>query len=278
MTDALEVSPHARKQRPSRTITGRRETKDFRFNVIQPIDRETLDLRIALNQARKLPEAAEVKTCIIVGSGPSALSEDTWDRIRNIKPGECTVACNGALKLFTDRGLYPHIWTCCDPQELVNDFLPEHPPEHTLYCLATKCPESLFERLSNRWVHVWRLDDMLHEPGKLHVPTAVSITLVTQSLMRFRGFHRFEMYGWDCCYLNDRHHASDQPDVAGQQPIEIQDAEGNILHSFQSIGSWSVELRDALLQTSLMKAMGYDVVVNGPGAVAALLRAHKLIA
>ena len=159
------------------------------------------------------------------------------------------------------------------------DFIPEHPPNRVVYMLATKCPEALFDSLEDRKVSRWRLDDMAKLPGHIHIPCAVSITLVTMNLMRFMSCNRFETYGWDCCYLDGQHHASTQPEPEGKLPFEIQDAEtGQVMHTFEVCGSWVAELNDSCIQAHNYKAMGYELIVHGPGAVGALLRAKKLIA
>lgn len=254
------------------------------FEIHTPLDDGTLPPRMAANDQRGLPEAVRAKTAIIIGSGPSARHGALWRRLRAIHYGPHPqdnpriVACNGALKLFIEHGLTPDLWTCCDPQPEVLNFLPDIPPAHVDYLLATKCPPELFERLKYRNVWAWRLDDTQSAPGKVHIPCAVSITLVTMNLLRFMGYHRFEMYGWDCCYLDGQHHATEQPEPEGRMPFEIHDETGATLHSFDINGSWAAELSDACVQAHNYQAMGYEIVVHGPGAVGALLRAKKLIA
>jgi hypothetical protein len=266
------------------------------FKVTTPLDRATLDPRMVENDARGLPEAVYTKTAIIVGSGPSALDPALWERLKAIEAqpfGQVrpiVVACNGALKLFVEHGLRPDFWTCCDPQEQVLDFIPYPAPTETRYLLATKCPESLFERLRNHDVWAWRLDDMNRTKDKLHVTCAVSITLVTQNLLRFMGYHRFETYGWDCCYLDGEHHATPQPKPIGEMPFEIvddsragvaanyQSGRPFVRHSFQIAPQWAAELGDACVHAHNFQSMGYEIIVHGPGAVGALLRAKKLIA
>ncbi len=258
------------------------------IRVQTPGDRPTLDARMARNDARGLPEAVPHKSCCIIGSGPSARHEALWDFIK-ANPEIPTVACNGALSLFIERNMAPTYWTCCDPQEAeVLNFLAEPLPRETIYLLATKCPESLFERLRSHDVRTWRLDDMAKSFEKVHITCAVSITLVTMSLMRFMGYHKFEMFGWDCCYLDGQHHASAQPEPEQPIPFVIEDWSNEMIVGryygtvkdivFDVCGSWVAELHDACVQAHNYQAMGYEIAVHGPGAVATLLRAKKLIA
>jgi hypothetical protein len=255
--------------------------KPVTFQVETPFDSAYLNPRMARNDARGLVEAVRPRTCIIVGSGPSARHPALWDRLDADPKGITTVACNGAYSVFAEYGHTPTYWTCCDPQDEVLNFLPENPNPRINYLLATKCPESLFDKLiaADCFVRAWRLDDMDRSLGKLHVMSAVSITLVTQNLMRLMGFHRFEMYGWDCCYIDGQHHASDQPEPEMPIDFRIADEETDAtMHEFRITGAWAAELNDAVTQAHNFSAMGYELIVHGPGAVGALLRAKKLIA
>lgn len=248
----------------------------LQFKILTPGDPSAVQATMVHNAARNLPDAIPVKSCIIVGSGPSAASEALWLRLQ-AEPDTVTVALNGALALFLDRGLAPTYWACCDPQELVNAFVVgKRLPTTTKYLLATKCPESLFDYLLSRNLDVqqWRIDDFaFREPGKLHVPCAVSITMVAQSLMRFRGYHRFEHYGWDCCYVDGKHHASEQPepDQGNNLDFSIQTEDGTILYTWPTNGSWVAELHDAGIQAHNLAVQGYKLVVHGTHAVARLL-------
>lgn len=235
--------------------------------------------RMARNDARNLPEAIQTKSCIIVGSGPSARHEALWKRLEE-NPDITTVACNGALKLFQEHNTAPHIWTCCDPQDETIDFIPENPPALTDYYIATKCPEALFDRLDKHFVRPWRLGEPdPHAHGKFHVPTAVSITLVTMNLMRFLGYHRFETYGWDCCYLENKHHATHQPEPEGRIPLELRDQQTQeVIFTCETTPQWVAELNDACLHAHNYNAMGYEIVVHGPGLVGRILRDKGLVA
>lgn len=269
--------------------------RPIEFVVQTPGERTDIEARIRRNDQMGMREALAPKAVIIVSSGPSAKDPELWDRIRHETAP--TVAVNGALKLFMDQGLAPTYWACCDPQELVNDFIPDDPPEHTVYLIAKKCPESLFARLQDRDVRAWHIDDYpLGETRfcRLTVPSAVSITLVTQSLFRMIGYNRFEHYGWDCCFVGDEHHAVPQADVGDKITFTIEQEEElirgwdetgfNYTHrdaapiaEFLTTGSWLAELNDACIQAHNLQAMGYVLKVHGPGAVGALLRARRLI-
>lgn len=247
------------------------------FQIATPGDDFSVLSQMASADVRYLPEAAPLKSVTMVASGPSAAQDGRlWAQLRK-HPETVSVALNGALGLFLKRGLKPTYWCACDPQrDQVLAFLPDEPPEGVIYLLASKVHPDVFERLKGRDVRIWRIDDHHRFDGKLFAPCAVSVTLVAQSLFRFMGFHRFEMHGWDCCYLGDKHHASDQqaPLAEHNCKLEIQDGGSKF---FDTTGSWMAELNDAAIQTHNLVTMGYEVAVHGPGAVGAVLRAKRLL-
>lgn len=260
------------------------------FTVTTP-DSDAACANMALNERRALPEAVPLRSVIIVGSGPSARDEALWERLRGASrclgvlrtdhpDRPAIVALNGALKLFLERGLKPDYWCACDPQGLVLDFLPDDPPRDVTYLLASKVHPSVFDRLRGRDVRIWRLDDFEPAPpGKVAIPCAVSITLVTQALFRALGYHRFEMYGWDCCYIDGEHHASRQPAPLAEhnQPVELRRADGEVVRRFETTGSWMCEAADAEISAANFKAVGLQMVVHGEGMVGSILRGRGLI-
>lgn len=199
------------------------------------------------------------KTLTIIANGPSA-------RLAPLG-APATLALNGALKLFTDQGLAPTYWACCDPQRLCADFLSDAPKE-TIYLVASKCHPAVFEALEGRRVFLWHVDDAEswaltreHEP----VMCAVSITIVALELMRRIGFRRFETWGWDGCFQDGRAHATDQ----GGYPSEITVTVGK--RDFHTTTAWALEAQDAMTKFRLASTQtGLDLIIHGDGMLAAI--------
>lgn len=255
----------------------------LRFTVQTPGDPEELRLKCLQNEARGLPEAAQRKSALILANGPSARHAASIAALRAANWGTVPIAaCNGALSLCVELGVHPAWWICCDPQEdavmrFVEGF---EPPPGTTYLLANKSPPALFDKLLSKGlnVRIWRIDELIPTIGLLRVPTAVSVTLVAQSLLRLMGFHDFQMHGWDCCRLDGEHHATLQPDAGERIDYEMQNPDGSLAHSFELTGAWLAELSDAQKQAYNMRVMGYSMDVHGSGAVAATLKGAGLIA
>ena len=199
----------------------------------------------------------------IIAGGPSA---------RNAPLDGVTMALNGALKLFTDRGLAPTYWACCDPQGLmVEKFLAGPLPEETIYLVASKCAPEVFERLGDRRVVVWHVSDFA--PAELlPVPCGSSVTTCAIPLLLRLGYPRQEIWGWDCCFGDDGEtHANPQEHFYH----EILDVEMEGRH-FKSTRSWAMEAIDLGNKVwPIYQWLGLDITIMGDGMVRAFLAGSK---
>lgn len=187
----------------------------------------------------------------IIANGPSAL-DAPLDGL--------TCALNGALKVFTDRGLAPTWWAGCDPQPLMADFVRKAPPE-TVYLVASKCHKAVFKALHRRDVRLWHIDDV--EGHAWAVPTATSVTLTALSLFRRMGYRKFRLWGWDGCYIDGKDHAAPQKHAGEPVTVWVGD------QPFRTTGTWALEAQDAVQQLSMAD---YVLQIEGPGMIGAILR------
>ena len=209
-----------------------------------------------------LPEAVTRKHLNVIANGPSALLAD----LPNLTP---TLALNGSIKLFTDAGLAPTYWAGCDPQAVLADYLPENPPESTVYFVASKAHPSVFEKLKGRDVRVWHLMDYPAERCS-RIALAVSVTISATWLMHRLGFTDFDYWGWDGCFMDGRHHASDDSSW-GDAPLHInyggKIVDGEVLggRTFATTRSWASEALSAEQFCQLAKYFDIGVKLHGDG-------------
>lgn len=234
------------------------------FDIRTPLDAERIGKHIAHARSLLLPEADSdpIETLHIVANGPSAAGAP------RITFGKTVLAVNGALQLFEEAGVWPDYWAGCDPQEHLADFLTD-PPAETTYLIASKCHPTVFEALKDRTVKVWHIDDHDCGPYVRRVGTAVSVTLTAMSLMARLGWRRFEVWGWDGCYLDGQDHASPQTHARDNDvTVEIGD------RLFKSTGTWAAEAKDAAHQLSIFDWFGIEVIIHGDGMIRAFVDAH----
>ncbi len=230
-----------------------------------PADGDTLRANVRHALGLGLPELRDFEyprgeSLNVVANGPSALQAPL------VGP---TVAVNGALKLFTDRGLAPTYWIACDPQELVVDFLGDDPPQETVYLVASKCHPSVFERLRNHKVVLWHLSELATRPvieDRLAVVPFRSVTTSGFGVYACLGWRDFHAWGWDCCALGGVENAVEQAN-GDMHKINV-NFNGR---DFKTTGTWAAEAQDAL---AMLMGFPFPVTFHGPGMMGAYAAQH----
>jgi hypothetical protein len=221
------------------------------FQVNTPLDEPTIRRHIEASRGRGYPEAlGEPQALRIIAGGPSALQAPLDGP---------TLALNGALRRFTSQGLAPTYYACCDPQEMVADFLKDA-PESTIYFIASKCHPAVFDALKDRDVRLWHLDDYV--PGG--VSSAPSITLVALNLFAQLGWRAYDIWGWDACYKDGKHHAFDQGHNADDRTLEVGD------RIFKTTTTWALEAQTAGQILPILQFVGVEVRIHGDSMIEAI--------
>lgn len=240
---------------PGMEITG--------FDYILPVNAETCQAQISSSLTRDLSEAVPRRSLTIIANGPTANNVD----LRTVKGP--TMALNAALSLFVEQGLAPTYWACCDPQALVADFIPDNAPMDTVYLVASKCHPSVFRKLQGRDVRLWHLLDHPAE-GRARIALASSVTISASWLMNRLGFTDFEYWGWDGCFLDDRHHAVGE----GEFPIPVlhmnyggKFENGEVIggRTFSTTRTWAAEAKGAEQFFQLAEYFDIGIKINGDG-------------
>lgn len=233
------------------------------FNYILPVDDKTTREQINSSLWRGFPDAVKRRGLTIIANGPTARGAD----LLNIKGP--TLALNGSIRLFMDQGVVPTYWAACDPQAIVADFLPDNPPEDTIYLVSSKCHPSVFEKLKHRSVWLWHVNDLRTE-SRSHIPPSSSITITASWLMHRLGFTDFEYWGWDGCFLDGRHHASSNEDFP--VPVLHMNFGGEVRgedviggRTFATTKTWAAESKGAEQFFQLAKYFDIGIKINGDG-------------
>jgi hypothetical protein len=203
----------------------------------------------------------------VIANGPSAKTVD----LRYLTRETNTLAVNGSLKLFLDQGVSPTYWVACDPQELVADFLPDNPPEYTQYFIASKCHPRVFDKLRGLDVLLWHLND--HPvSGRWNIPPSSSVTICAAWLMNRLGYTDFDFYGWDGCYINGYHHASEDSkktpelEITYGGKVEGDNVTGG--KTFMTNTTWAAEVQGAEQFFQLAKYFDINLTIHGDGMFA----------
>lgn len=238
----------------------------IQFDYKVPYDGAVLRENVRAALASGLPDVEGFRgfagqTLTIVGNGPSAVNTP-FDKAY-------ALALNGSLKLFTERKTYPAYWACVDPKPMVADFVKDAPHE-TIYLVNSQCHPSVREALRGRTVRLWHsyndaFNDLLE--GRTVIDGGTSITLNAFPLMHMLGYRRFEVYGWDGCYMRDKDHAVPQfyeRDKANDVTLRV-----GWWRKFLTSPTWALEAQQAV---HLLGHATYPVKVHGRGMIGAALR------
>lgn len=178
------------------------------------------------------------------------------------------MALNGALRLFTEKGLAPDYWMACDPQEHLVSFL-DDTPLSTHYVVASKVHPRVIDHLLKRGckVTIWHVDEDATRPivaGRAPVPCASTITLTCFKVLERMGFRSYETWGWDGCYdMDGRHHANS----FGGERATIQLEVGG--QTFVTTASHAMEAQEA---SAILGNWPWPLAVRGGGMIAEVLR------
>lgn len=234
------------------------------FDVQTPLDDGTLVAHVLQALGRELPDLRDfeypwTEDLTIVASGPSGRRASLTGK---------TLALNGSLKLFTDRGLAPTYWAGCDPQELMADFLTDAPKE-TIYLVASKCHPKVFDTLAAQGCRVvlWHVGDQATKElleDRFPVACACSITICTFELMARIGWRHFHVWGWDGCLMDGNGYANPQAVASPEVTIEIGDL------TFQTTHTWALEAQDAV---HALSRFPFPIHVHGGGLAGEMLKA-----
>ena len=122
--------------------------------------------------------------------------------------------------------------------------------------------------LAGRDVRLWHVDEDGTPPGLRTVQPSSSITGTALALMRALGWRKFEVWGWDACFINGLDHAAPQP-IAPINVVTVVLGEGPDAKGFHTTPTWAHEAEGAWKR---LWGADYQVDVRGPGLIAEMLR------
>lgn len=252
---------------------------EIEFDLQTPLNIDIIAGHVAHALSLGLPNTQTRKHLAIVANGPTAKAAPFGNF------GMPTLALNGGLRQFVERGLAPTYWAACDPQELVADFLKDA-PEETIYLVASKCHPAVFEALKNRRVFVWHVADQI-VPNALRAPLCCSITMCAAWEMTRPsfGFTDLQFWGWDASFQDDEHHAGDAAGNFRSRPDYVSiNMGGKIIEgpngpeieggrNFETTHTWAAEADFAQQFIQLCGYYDIGLTIHGDGMMAAVQRA-----
>lgn len=198
-------------------------------------DMETILSNIRANIRRPLPQAKpyepQEQELIVALGGPSLETE--FDRLDELYYEKCkVVSVNGTHDWLVERGVYPSIHVMLDARETNARFV-ANPLPNCQYFVASQCHPAIFDALEGHKVTIFHSDyaDENEEVakvlkdyylGRYHVVIGGStVGLRAIMLTRMLGFIHQHIFGFDSCWMEDKHHAYEQPENAKEKRIKV---------------------------------------------------------
>ena len=234
------------------------------------------NIRLGLPQVHAYPPNPQ-ETVVLVFGGPSL--KTNLRALRRLAPKCYVVTVNGSHDYLISEGFKPsgHIMLDARPD---NACFVQNPIDTCHYFIASQCDPSVFEALKGYHLEIFHCD-LGEETGAVEVLRRYylnsyhiiiggsTVGLRSFMLMRTLGFTRFEVFGFDSCFMGNRHHAYEQAlNSSDTKEIKVEGLE----KTFHCTG-WM--LRQAYEFQDFVRHAGglFKCRVHGSGLIATMIKA-----
>lgn len=231
------------------------------------------------------PQAIQADGIALVCGGPSL--ESTLGELRDaVAAGLKVVTVNGAYQWCLERNIVPSMQVVMDARASNARFL-DPPLPRCHYALASQCDPALWNAVEGR-PNVW-----IYHVGASEEESAVHAVLDAYylkqwhgigggttvgtraiALLRVLGYVRFDVFGMDCCWMGDQHHAYAQPENAADQCVGVTlQAKGSTEARDFRCAPWHIQQFQDLVQMIRFNGHAFVLNLHGDGMAAYALRA-----
>jgi 6-hydroxymethylpterin diphosphokinase MptE-like len=177
------------------------------------------NIRLGHPQVQQCPVKAD-HLCLV--GGGASLEDTEHELVNRLFAGAKLITMNGSYQWAIQRNLRPSTQVIVDARPSNARFL-DPPIPNCRYLLASQCHPDVFKAAADR--DVWIFHAVDPESGVLSQtldayylkhwhPVLAGTTVATRALMALRllGYLRFDLFGIDCCWRGEAHHAFPQPE------------------------------------------------------------------
>jgi hypothetical protein len=223
----------------------------------------------------------------LVGSGPSLNDTETQQALRKaIWEGAILITMNGGYHWCIENGLQPKTQIVMDARPTNARFLHPEVPKCN-YVLASQCAPEVWDAVEGR-DHVWIFHAVVKKEGGSSdlldryyggnwIGIAGGTTVATRSiaLLRTAGYVRFDLFGMDCCWRGDVHHALPQPENARDKWITVNAGARDRPETMREfrVSHWQLKQAEDLLTMMKINGQHFVLTPHGDGMFTHLLAA-----
>ena len=168
------------------------------------------------------------KRLILVGGGPSL--EQGLDVLREYKEeGRAVVCTNNTHEYLQDNGIEPNGCVILDARAHNARFV-KRPVATCHYFLASQAHREVYDALIGYNVRIFHALSVPRERAILeqyymgsfyHINGGSTVILRSLSLFALLGYWKFEIFGFDSCYEDDRHHPYEQKENDNHDLLQV---------------------------------------------------------
>lgn len=226
-----------------------------------------------------------LRVCL-VGSGPSLNA--SVDELRQMlwEGDTALVTLNGAYHWCIEHGLKPMTQIVMDARPSNARFVQPEVP-HCHYVLASQCAPETWDAVKGyKSVHIFhpvtkkdgpvsQLLDQYYGEQWIGIGGGTTVATRALTLLRITGHLRFHLFGIDCCWMGDQHHALPQPendgDIRSKSEIRVSVRGSDESRTFHASG-WHVKQIEDIAVILKQNGRHFQIQVHGDGMLAYVMQ------
>lgn len=189
--------------------------------------KRNLDLRLL----EVAPHEVQDTEVWLLAGGPS-LGDYEAEIVEAGRNGVPMVTVNGTYGWLLDRGIKPAAQVMVDARESNRKFITRH-VDTCKYLIGSQCDHELVASLPREQTLLWHsgqselvkraVDEWAGDAKYQWWPVAGASTVISRAitLLAMLGFRKIQVFGWDSCLRDDKHHAYEQPENDQRGTVEI---------------------------------------------------------
>lgn len=196
----------------------------------------------------------------LCGAGPSLV-----DSYTEIPAGADIIAANSAFPFLLDHGVVPRYAMIWDASPLLEKFAVPHPD--VTYLLASRCHDSVFDRLAGCNVIVWHaggdyeVEQVLVRAGRMEPMVNGGSAAVTRGLYLAYaiGYRAMHLHGADSSYRGDQTHVMGS--LVPEKRLKV------VCHKqwFDTTPEWAAQVEEFKCIYPAFRDKGVSIEVHGDG-------------
>jgi len=213
--------------------TGQDFAEICRLNTAEGQLAANIRANLALGLQEVAPHGVQDQTVILLAGGPS-LADFEDEIVTRGRAGEIIVTVNGTYNWLLDRGVKPAAQVMVDARAHNKRFI-SPVVDYCKYLLSSLCDTEGVKSVPAEQVWLWHsgdnqlvkrvFDEYAEESGVgrewYPVYGGTTVILRALTLLAMLGFRNIEVFGWDSCLMDGKHHAYDQPENNGGSVFDV---------------------------------------------------------